>query len=68
MKNILLTYFYTKLQRLLLMNRRKKIATIKALQKEYMERLSEKKKTYVKYHSAKRNENILTAKANVDSF
>ena len=45
----------------------KKLPTVKALQMEYMELLSEKKKLYSKYHSTKKEmKNILTAKANVD--
>lgn len=45
----------------------KKIPTVKALQNEYSELLSEKKKAYTKYHSIKKEmKNILTAKANVD--
>ena len=45
----------------------KKLSTIKALQEEYSELLSEKKKAYAKYHSTKKEmKNILTAKANVD--
>ncbi|RXI40158.1 relaxase [Clostridium tetani] len=45
----------------------KKLPTIKVLQKEYMELLSEKKKAYAKYHSAKEEmQNVLTAKANID--
>lgn len=45
----------------------KKIPTVKTLQKEYSELLSEKKKVYLKYHSTKKEmKNILTAKANVD--
>ena len=45
----------------------KKLPTIKALQTEYSELLSEKKKAYAKYHSIKKEmKNILTAKANVD--
>lgn len=45
----------------------KKLPTIKALQTEYSELLSEKKKAYAKYHSKKKEmKNILTAKANVD--
>jgi hypothetical protein len=45
----------------------KKLPTIKALQTEYSELLSEKKKAYAKYHSTKKEmKNILTAKANVD--
>ena len=44
-----------------------KIPTVKALQKEYTELISEKRKTYTKYHSIKKEiKNILTAKANVD--
>jgi len=47
----------------------KKLPTIKVLQKEYMELLSEKKKAYVKYHSAKKEmQNVLTAKANIDQL
>ena len=47
----------------------KKIPTVKALQKEYSELLSEKKKAYAKYHSTKKEmKNILTAKANVDQI
>ena len=45
----------------------KKIPTIKVLQKEYTELISEKRKAYTKYHSIKKEmKNILTAKANVD--
>ena len=45
----------------------KKLPTIKALQTEYSELISEKKKAYTKYHSIKKEKkNILTAKANVD--
>ena len=45
----------------------KKLPTIKALQTEYSELLSEKKMAYTKYHSIKKErQNILTAKANVD--
>ena len=45
----------------------KKLPTVKALQMEYSELLSEKKKAYVKYHSTKKEmQDILTAKANVD--
>lgn len=45
----------------------KKIPTVKALQKEYTELISEKRKVYTKYHSIKKEmKNILTAKANVD--
>jgi hypothetical protein len=37
------------------------------LQTEYSQLLSEKKKTYVRYHSTKKEmKNILIAKANVD--
>lgn len=44
-----------------------KLPTIKALQGEYSELHSEKKKAYAKYHSIKKEmKNILTAKANVD--
>jgi len=44
-----------------------KIPTVKTLQNEYSELLSEKKKAYTKYHSTKKEmKNILTAKANVD--
>lgn len=47
----------------------KKLPTIKTLQKEYMELLSEKKKAYVKYHSVKKEmQNVLTAKANIDQI
>ncbi len=45
----------------------KKIPTVKVLQKEYTELISEKRKAYTKYHSTKKEmKNILTAKANVD--
>lgn len=45
----------------------KKIPSINALQRKYLELLSEKKKAYTKYHSTKKEmKNILTAKANVD--
>ena len=45
----------------------KKLPTVKALQAEYMELLSEKKKASAQYHSAKKEmQTILTAKANVD--
>jgi hypothetical protein len=45
----------------------KKLPTIKVLQEEHMELLSEKKKAYAKYHSAKKEmQNVLTAKANID--
>ena len=41
--------------------------TVKALQAEYSVLLSEKKKAYANYHSAKKEmQNVLTAKANVD--
>ena len=44
-----------------------KLPTVKALQTEYSELLSEKKKAYARYHSTKKEmKNILTAKANVD--
>lgn len=45
----------------------KKLPTVKALQAEYSVLLSEKKKAYANYHSAKKEmQNVLTAKANVD--
>ncbi len=45
----------------------KKLPTVKALQAEYIELISEKKMPYEKYHSAKKEiQNVLTAKANVD--
>ncbi|WP_425539869.1 relaxase/mobilization nuclease domain-containing protein [Microaceticoccus formicicus] len=45
----------------------KKIPTVKTLQREYTELISEKRKAYTKYHSTKKEmKNILTAKANVD--
>lgn len=45
----------------------KKIPTVKTLQREYTELISEKRKAYAKYHSTKKEmKNILTAKANVD--
>ena len=45
----------------------KKLPTVKALQAEYSVLLSEKKKAYATYHSAKKEmQNVLTAKANVD--
>ena len=45
----------------------KKLPTVKALQMEYSELFSEKKKAYGKYHSTKKEmQDILTAKANVD--
>lgn len=47
----------------------KKLPTIKVLQKEYMELLSEKKKAYVKYYFSKEEmQNVLTAKANIDQL
>lgn len=45
----------------------KKIPTVKTLQREYTELISEKRKAYAKYHSTKKEmKNILTAKANID--
>ena len=45
----------------------KKLPTIKTLQAEYADLLSEKKKAYGQYHSAKKEmQDILTAKANID--
>lgn len=45
----------------------KKLPTVKTLQAEYADLLSEKKKAYGQYHSAKKEmQDILTAKANVD--
>jgi hypothetical protein len=45
----------------------KKLPTVKALQEEYYELLTKKKKVYTKYHSAKEEmQEIVTAKANVD--
>lgn len=45
----------------------KKIPTVKALQREYTELISEKRKAYTKYHSIKKEmKKILTAKANID--
>lgn len=45
----------------------KKLPTVKALQTEYAELLSEKKKDYVRYSTAKKEmQDILNAKANVD--
>jgi hypothetical protein len=45
----------------------KKLPTVKALQEEYSELLTKKKKAYAKYHSAKKEmQEIVTAKANVD--
>lgn len=45
----------------------KKLPTIKSLQAEYTELLSEKKKDYAEYVKAKKDmQEVLTAKANVD--
>lgn len=45
----------------------KKLPTIKTLQAEYVELLSQKKKGYRQYHTAKKEmQDILTAKANID--
>lgn len=45
----------------------KKLPTVKTLQAEYALLLSEKKKVYGQYHSAKKEmQDILTAKANID--
>lgn len=45
----------------------KKLPTVKALQEEYSELLTKKKKAYAKYHSAKKEmQEIVTAKENVD--
>lgn len=45
----------------------KKLPTVKTLQAEYADLLSEKKKAYGQYHSAKKDmQDILTAKANID--
>lgn len=45
----------------------KKLPTVKTLQAEYMDLLSEKKKAYGQYHAAKKEmQDILTAKANID--
>ncbi|MEF9984494.1 MAG: relaxase, partial [Oscillospiraceae bacterium] len=45
----------------------KKLPSIKTLQAEYADLLSEKKKAYVQYHLAKKEmQDILTAKANID--
>jgi hypothetical protein len=45
----------------------KKLPTVKSLQMEYSELISEKKKAYANYHLAKKEmQNVLTAKANVD--
>lgn len=45
----------------------KKLPTVKTLQAEYADLLSEKKKVYGQYHTAKKEmQDILTAKANID--
>lgn len=45
----------------------KKLPTVKTLQSEYADLLSEKKKAYGQYHAAKKEmQDILTAKANID--
>jgi len=45
----------------------KKLPTVKTLQNEYAELLSQKKKAYGQYHTAKKEmQDILTAKANID--
>lgn len=45
----------------------KKLPTVKTLQAEYADLLSEKKKAYGQYHTAKKEmQDILTAKANID--
>ena len=45
----------------------KKLHTVKTLQAEYAELLSQKKKAYGQYHTAKKEmQDILTAKANID--
>ena len=45
----------------------KTLPTVKSLQMEYSELISEKKKAYANYHLAiKEMQNVLTAKANVD--
>ena len=45
----------------------KKLPTVKTLQAEYTDLLSEKKKAYGQYHSVKKEmQDILTAKANID--
>ena len=45
----------------------KKLPTVKTLQAEYAELLSQKKKAYGQYHAAKKEmQDILTAKANID--
>lgn len=45
----------------------KKLPTVKTLQAQYADLLSEKKKAYGQYHSAKKEmKDILTAKANID--
>jgi len=47
----------------------KKLPTVKTLQAEYADLLSEKKKTYGQYHAAKKEmQDILTAKANIDQL
>ncbi|WP_208976143.1 hypothetical protein [Natronincola peptidivorans] len=47
----------------------KKLPTVKALQAEYAELLSEKKKDYIRYSTAKKEmREILNAKANVDKL
>lgn len=47
----------------------KKLPTIKTLQAEYAELLSQKKKVYGQYHTAKKEmQDILTAKANIDQL
>ncbi|EAG9406794.1 relaxase/mobilization nuclease domain-containing protein [Listeria monocytogenes] len=45
----------------------KKLPTVKTLQSEYADLLSQKKKAYGQYHAAKKEmQDILTAKANID--
>lgn len=45
----------------------KKLPTVKTLQSEYTDLLSQKKKAYGQYHAAKKEmQDILTAKANID--
>ena len=45
----------------------KKLPTVKTLQSEYVDLLSQKKKAYGQYHTAKKEmQDILTAKANID--
>lgn len=47
----------------------KKIPTVKTLQREYTELISEKRKAYAKYHPTKKEmQNVLTAKANIDQL